>query len=148
MKYVYPAIFYAAKEGGYVVEFPDVQGAVTQGDTLYEAMEMAEDALAGMLVCYEDSKAGKLQPPMTNRVAEPTPLEKVVAEPDEYSTLAFVVPVKADTDLRDGVGVIREQQTPATQLRIPGSPVTRLDACCDIKDIQSYMSVELIEIAA
>ena len=47
MKYVYPAIFYAAKEGGYVVEFPDVQGAVTQGDTLYEAMEMAEDALAG-----------------------------------------------------------------------------------------------------
>ena len=82
MKYVYPAIFYAAKEGGYVVEFPDVQGAVTQGDTLYEAMEMAEDALAGMLVCYEDSKAGKLQPPMTNRVAEPTPLEKVVAEPD------------------------------------------------------------------
>lgn len=98
MKYVYPAIFYAAKEGGYVVEFPDVQGAVTQGDTLYEAMEMAEDALAGMLVCYEDSKAGKLQPPMTNRVAEPTPLEKVVAEPDEYSMLAFVVPVKADTD--------------------------------------------------
>lgn len=98
MKYVYPAVFYAAKEGGYTVEFPDVQGAATQGDTLYEAMEMAEDALAGMLVCYEDSKAGKLSPPMTNRIVEPTPLEKVVAEPDAYSTLAFVVPVKADTD--------------------------------------------------
>lgn len=98
MKYVYPAIFYAAKEGGYTVEFPDVQGAVTQGDTLYEAMEMAEDALAGMLVCYEDSKAGKLRPPMTNRIVEPTPIEKVVAKPDEYSTVAFVVPVKADTD--------------------------------------------------
>ena len=74
MKYVYPAIFYAAKEGGHCV------------------------ALAGMLVCYEDSKAGRLQPPMTNRVVEPTPIEKVVAVPDEYSTLAFVVLIKADTD--------------------------------------------------
>lgn len=98
MKYVYPAIFYAAKEGGYCVEFPDVQGAATQGETLYEAMEMAEDALAGMLVCHEDSKAGRLQPPMTNRIVEPTPIEKVVAVPDEYSTLAFVVPIKVDTD--------------------------------------------------
>lgn len=98
MKYVYPAIFYAAKEGGYCVEFPDVQGAATQGETLYEAIEMAEDALAGMLVCYEDSKAGRLHPPMTNRIVDPTPLEKVVAEPDEYSTAAFVVPIKADTD--------------------------------------------------
>ena len=98
VKYVYPAIFYAAKEGGYCVEFPDVQGAATQGETLYEAMEMAEDALAGMLVCHEDSKAGRLQPPMTNRIVEPTPIEKVVAVPDEYSTLAFVVLIKADTD--------------------------------------------------
>lgn len=98
VKYVYPAIFYAAKEGGYCVEFPDVQGAATQGETLYEALEMAEDALAGMLVCHEDSKAGRLQPPMTNRVVDPTPIEKVVAVPDEYSTLAFVVPIKVDTD--------------------------------------------------
>ena len=98
MRYVYPAIFYNAKEGGYVVEFPDVQGAVTQGETLFEAMEMAEDALAGTLVLYEDSKMGQLQHPMTNRIADPTPIEKVVAEPDEYSTGAFVTLIKVDTD--------------------------------------------------
>ena len=98
MKYVYPAVFYNAVEGGYCVEFPDVEGAITQGETLYEAMEMAEDALAGMLVMYEDFKAGKSDLPMNNRIVEPTPIEKVVAEPDEYTTSAFVTLIKADTD--------------------------------------------------
>ena len=80
------------------VEFPDVEGAITCGYSLYEAMEMAEDALAGILCSWEDSKAGRLQYPMTNRIVEPTPLEKVVAEPDEYSTIAFATLIKVDTD--------------------------------------------------
>ena len=62
MKYVYPAIFYAANEGGYYVEFPDVEGALTQGETLFEAMEMAEDALCGMLVSWENGEE------MTNKI--------------------------------------------------------------------------------
>lgn len=98
MKYVYPAVFYMANEGGYVVEFPDVQGALTQGETLFEAMEMAEDALCGMLVMWEDFQAGRSELPMTNRIVEPTPIKEVVVEPDEYSTSAFVTLVKADTD--------------------------------------------------
>lgn len=106
MKYVYPAIFYKAVEGGYYIDFPDVEGATTQGETLFEALEMAEDALAGMLVMYEDFKAGKYYKDedgneikvMNNRIVEPTPIEKVVAESDEYSTGAFVTLIKADTD--------------------------------------------------
>ena len=98
MKYVYPAIFYRAIEGGYCIDFPDVAGAATQGQTLYEALEMAEDALAGILVCWEDFKAGKSDLPMNNRIVEPTPIEQVKAEPDEFSTSAFVTLIKADTD--------------------------------------------------
>ena len=106
MKYVYPAIFYEAIEGGYCIDFPDVSGAATQADTLYEAIEMAEDALAGMLVMYEDFKAGKYYKDedgneirvMNNRIVEPTPIEKVVPEINEYSTGAFVTLIKADTD--------------------------------------------------
>ena len=98
MKYVYPAIFYRAIEGGYCIDFPDVEGAATQGQTLYEALEMAEDALAGILVCWEDFKAGKSDLPMNNRIVEPTPIEQVKAEPDEFSTSAFVTLIKADTD--------------------------------------------------
>ena len=98
MKYVYPAIFYRAIEGGYCIEFPDVSGAATQADNLYEALEMAEDALNGILVCWEDFKAGKSDLPMNNRIVEPTPIEQIKAEPDEFSTSAFVTLIKADTD--------------------------------------------------
>lgn len=68
MKYVYSAVFYVANEGGYIVEFPDVQGAVTQGETLFEALEMAEDVLSLILVEWEDFKAGKVKPPLKNRI--------------------------------------------------------------------------------
>ncbi|MBR3498903.1 MAG: type II toxin-antitoxin system HicB family antitoxin [Selenomonadaceae bacterium] len=98
MKYVYPAVFYRAIEGGYCIEFPDVEGAVTQANDLYNALEMAEDVLACMMVCWEDFKAGKLDTPMKNRIVEPTPIDQVKAEPDEFSTSAFVTLIKADTD--------------------------------------------------
>ena len=48
MKYVYPAIFQKDKESEdtWCVDFPDVAGAATFGNSLYEALEMAEDALS------------------------------------------------------------------------------------------------------
>ena len=100
MKYVYPAVFKKDKEmlDTWNVEFPDVEGAITCGYSLCEAVAMAEDALAGILCSWENSKAGKSSIPMTNRVVEPTPLEKVVAVPDEYSTVAFATLIKVDTD--------------------------------------------------
>lgn len=41
----YPAIFHPAEEGGYWVEFPDLKGCFTQGETLEEAREHAVEAL-------------------------------------------------------------------------------------------------------
>ncbi len=100
MKYVYPAIFRKAIdiEDCYCVEFPDVEGAITQGYGLFEAIEMAEDALAGMLSDWEYYKAGNLKYAMSNRIVPPTPINQIEAEPDEYSTSAFVTLIKADTD--------------------------------------------------
>ena len=40
---VYPAIFH--NEGSYWVEFPDLEGCITDGDSLEEAMENAQEAL-------------------------------------------------------------------------------------------------------
>jgi antitoxin HicB len=40
----YPVTVTAAPEGGYVIEFPDLPGGLTQGETLVEAAHMAEDA--------------------------------------------------------------------------------------------------------
>jgi len=50
MKLAYPACFYYEEEGGYSVEFPDLKGCITQGSTLEEALEMAEDAALGWLL--------------------------------------------------------------------------------------------------
>ncbi|MBQ6672693.1 MAG: type II toxin-antitoxin system HicB family antitoxin [Spirochaetales bacterium] len=54
MRYVFPAVFEQAEEGGFNVRIPDVPGCFTQGDTLAEAIYMAQDALAMMIVYYED----------------------------------------------------------------------------------------------
>ena len=35
---------------------------------------------------------------MKNRIVEPTPIDQVKAEPDEFSTSAFVTLIKVDTD--------------------------------------------------
>ena len=59
---------------------------------------MRGEYVKGMLICWEDFKAGKSKLPMKNRIVEPTPIEKIKAEPDEYSTSAFVTLIKADTD--------------------------------------------------
>jgi len=44
------------KTGGYVVTFPDIPEAITQGDTVGEALEMAQDALETALDFYFDDR--------------------------------------------------------------------------------------------
>ncbi len=50
MKLIYPACFYKEDDGGYSVEIPDLKGCCTQGDSLEEAIEMAQDAALGWLL--------------------------------------------------------------------------------------------------
>jgi antitoxin HicB len=45
----YPALVEPAKEGGYVVTFPDFPWGITQGDDENEVNEMAVDALCTMI---------------------------------------------------------------------------------------------------
>ncbi len=44
-KYIYPAVFTKEKQGGYSVSFPDLPGCFTEGDSLKQANDMAQDAL-------------------------------------------------------------------------------------------------------
>jgi len=60
MLVVYPAIFHKAIEGGYVVIFPDLNNGATQGETLEEAIEMAQDYIGTYL--YDDFLNGKELP--------------------------------------------------------------------------------------
>jgi predicted RNase H-like HicB family nuclease len=46
MKYLYPAFFRRLTSGGYSVDFPDLPGCISAGDTLDEALSMAREALS------------------------------------------------------------------------------------------------------
>jgi predicted RNase H-like HicB family nuclease len=52
MKYVYPAVF-TPEDGGYSVNFPDLEECYTSGDDLQDAIYMAQDVLAFTLFDYE-----------------------------------------------------------------------------------------------
>lgn len=63
-KVVYPATF--TQDGEYIfVEFPDVEGAFTQGENIQEAYEMAEEVLGVIL-------AGSKNYPLASSVQEIT----------------------------------------------------------------------------
>ena len=55
MKYIYPAVLTEIKGEGYGVEFPDLKGCVDEGDTLFDAMKLAQDGLNDWLMFLEDT---------------------------------------------------------------------------------------------
>ncbi len=54
MKRVYPAIFTQTKNG-YLIEVPDLE-ILTQGSDLFNAIEMARDAISITIVVMEENK--------------------------------------------------------------------------------------------
>jgi antitoxin HicB len=52
----YPAKFKPAKEGGFVVTFRDIPEAITQGESVEDAMIQARDALQTALDFYFDDR--------------------------------------------------------------------------------------------
>lgn len=60
MKVIYPVLFYEEKEGNYSAFVPDLQNASTCGDSLEDAMNMAEDLIAGIIL--DEMEEGKKIP--------------------------------------------------------------------------------------
>lgn len=77
-KYIYPAVFHPEKEGGFSIEFPDIDGCFTCGDDLADGMEMASDALPLMLVQLEDEKA---------EIPAPSAINDLKIEEGDFATL-------------------------------------------------------------
>ena len=81
MKVIYPVLFYEEKEGGYSVFVPDLKkeldtSASTCGTTLEEAMSMAEDLIAGLVLDEMEEK---------NRIPKSSRIEDVSFEELEKS---------------------------------------------------------------
>ena len=74
-RYTYPAIITPEEEGGYSVNFPDLEGCYTCGDDLGDALHMAEDVLAFTLYDYE--KEGR-------DIPDPSPVDALHLESGEF----------------------------------------------------------------
>ena len=82
MKYVYPALF-TTEDDSIIVTFPDLDDTFTDGATMQEAFENAEDVLNLMLWNREEEK---------EEIPAPSQLEQITVP--QGATLAMI---KADT---------------------------------------------------
>ena len=88
MKLIYPAIFTPFDEGnGYTVEVPDLPGCVTEGDSMVEAIEMAQDAASGWIL--GELEEGKSYPAASDHKAISVPdgsfVNLIVLDMDAYA---------------------------------------------------------------
>jgi len=80
-KYIYPAVFDPDERGsehGFTVTFPDLPGCITEGDSLEDALSMAQEALQLHLYGMEEDG---------DAIPAPTPPEKVTAPEGGFVTL-------------------------------------------------------------
>ncbi len=78
---VYPAIVERAGRG-FSVFFPDLPGCTSAGKTLQEAVENAEEALAGHLLVSAQHD---------DELSPPTPLDELQADPEVFEVGRFLV---------------------------------------------------------
>ena len=81
MKYIYPAVFRPEKNGGFCVFFPDIQRGATQGETISECIDMAQDFLC--LSLYDMEENGLPAPIATD-------IKSVKTEKDDIVTLISI----------------------------------------------------------
>lgn len=74
---IYPAIFHE-ENGSFWVEFPDLEGCQTCGETLQDTMALAQEALGLYLVSLEEAET---------TVPTATEIKKIVAPENSFVTL-------------------------------------------------------------
>lgn len=67
-KYAYPAVFTPESEGGFSINFPDLENCYTCGDDMIDGLTMAEDVLALVLYGYEKDGREIPQPSKENDI--------------------------------------------------------------------------------
>ena len=77
MLFIYPAIFHKENDS-YWVEFPDLEGCQTYGNTLNETMEFSQEALTGYLLTLLEDGAP---------IPHPTDPSAITCNPDSFTTL-------------------------------------------------------------
>jgi len=90
----YPAKFEPAVEGGFVVTFRDIPEAITQGDDVADATEMAEDALVTSMDFYFE---GQRQVPLPSK---PKRGERLISLPPSVWAKVLLLNAMIETGVR------------------------------------------------
>jgi predicted RNase H-like HicB family nuclease len=82
----YPALFHKAEEGGYWISFPNFPECLTQGETMYEAYNMAVDALG---LCLTDMEREHIAFPEPSDVSSISIEDEATIVIIEFDMLAY-----------------------------------------------------------
>ena len=96
MSYIYPAKFCSNNDGSYTIIYPDLQGCISEGKDLENAMIMAQSALSQWLEYLESEK---------QEIPKPSIINNIAVEKNEFTSL-----IRAD--IRDGRAVKRTVSLP------------------------------------
>ena len=125
----YPALFDPAKEGGFVITFPDWDWGVTQRENEADAREMARDALITMIAhCI---RHGKPVPPHTSQPR---------GKKDSMIELPAIMALKTELYIAFNASGIRKTDL-ARRMGIPKTTVDRLF------DFENHTRLDQIEAA-
>lgn len=97
---VYPAIFSQDEREGFYIQFPDIKGNGTQGQSLIDGLEMASDYLGIMLVDYIEHDIP---------LPKPSAIKEIKTMGNEFPTLITV-------DLTD---YLKDSKMDRTNITIP-----------------------------
>jgi antitoxin HicB len=101
MRYTYDVTITRQEDGSYLVRFPEIPEAITDGDTVEEAREQAVDCLVAALGWYVDS--GRELPPAGTKA------DAISVPPVQAAKLALYEAMKAggisNTELAKRLGV-------------------------------------------
>ncbi|MCH5193915.1 MAG: type II toxin-antitoxin system HicB family antitoxin [Oscillospiraceae bacterium] len=101
MKLIYPAIFTPLQEQeGFCVTFPDLPGCVTQGSSLSDAIEQAQDAASGWVL--DELEDGNAAP-------SPSDVKTVKVESDQFANL-IVLDMDSYAE-KNGITAVRKNCT-------------------------------------
>lgn len=100
MKYAYPAIFTPIEAGGFDVRIPDLPGCRTCGNSLADAIFMAEDAVSMWLWDAENKLEDIPAATPSLSVTSPQFVSYVCADTDAYCPKLFQKSAKAHLRFR------------------------------------------------
>jgi antitoxin HicB len=121
----YPVNLKKAREGGYVVTFPDIPEAITQGEDLEDSLQHAQDALESAMEFYFEERRRVPAP------SKPKPRQHVVELPASLTAKVLLLNE-----------MLRQKVRPAELARRIGTTPQEINRLTDIRHTTKIDRIE------